>query len=88
MQEGTEVLVVMEHSHGSERASGLWRRIKMAIAAELPDLGEMSPDAVRQEFDQLSNLIAERMPYATVEQFERAMRGDEYGLAGHQHLRD
>jgi len=43
----------------------------------------MTDDEKREEFDRLSKMIAERMPYRSPEEFERAMRGDEYGLVGY-----
>ena len=49
----------------------------------MPDLVSMTEDEKREEFDRLSDVIAEHMPYRPMEEFERAMRGDEYGLVGY-----
>jgi len=47
------------------------------------DLGrrQMSAEARQIEFEQLSEKVAQNMPYQTREEFEQAMRGDDYGLA-------
>jgi hypothetical protein len=47
----------------------------------MPDLLLMTDDEAKAEFDKLSDKIAENLPFETVEEFEQAMRGDEYGLA-------
>ncbi len=82
-QEGVEVLVLFpEHTRRTE-AKGIWRQMKQEMTKEIPDLLSMTVDEKREEFDRLSNAIAERMPHRSVEEFERAMRGDEYGLVGY-----
>jgi len=78
--EGAEVLILLPERPGSFRG-GIWQRIKQEIAEELPDLLNMTAEARRDQFERLSAAIAERMPYRSLEEFERAMRGDEYGLA-------
>ena len=45
--------------------------------------GRAAERIVKVLFDRLSDVIAERMPYRSLEEFERAMRGDEYGLVGY-----
>lgn len=82
-REDVEVLVMFPE--GVRRAGGkrIWQEIKGEIAKEIPDLLSMTDDQKREEFDRLSNVIAERMPYRSVEEFERAMRGDQYGLVGY-----
>ena len=82
-QEGVEVLVLFPESVRRTGAKGIWQQIKREMAKEIPDLLSMTDDQKREEFDRLSNVIAERMPYRSVEDFERAMRGDEYDLAGY-----
>ena len=62
---------------------GMWQQIKRELAKEIPDLLSMTDDEKREEFDRLSKMIAERMPYRSPEEFERAMRGNEYGLVGY-----
>jgi len=51
--------------------------VKQEIAKEMPDLPSMTDDERQEEFDRLYDVIAERMPYRSMEEFERAMRGDE-----------
>jgi hypothetical protein len=82
-QEGVQVLVLFPAHIGGTGAKGIWQRIKQDIAREIPDLLGMTGDEKRDEFDKLSNVIVERMPYRSVEEFERAMRGGEYGLVGY-----
>ena len=82
-REGVEVLVLFPESATRGRAKGIWQEIKGEIAKEIPDLLSMTDDQKQEEFDRLSNVIAERMPYRSVEEFERAMRGDQYGLVGY-----
>ena len=80
-REGTEVLIMLPERPRPDRAGGIWQQIKQEIAREMPDLLQMTAEAKRYQFERLSALIAERMPYRSLEEFERAMRGDEYGLA-------
>lgn len=78
--EGIEVLVLFPERIRLTGEGGIWQRIKGGIAREMPDLLSMTEGEKREEFDRLSCVIAERMPYRSLEEFERAMRGDEYGL--------
>lgn len=80
-QEAVEVLILFPERPPSTEASGVWQRIKQGIAEEMPDLVQMTAEDRKQEFDQISATIADQMPYQSLEEFERAMRGDEYGLA-------
>jgi len=82
-REGIEVLLLFPERLGRTGAKGLWLRIKQQMSREMPDLLSMTADEKRAEFDKLSNMIAERLPYHSVEELERAMRGDEYGLVGY-----
>lgn len=82
-REGVEVLVLFPEQVRWTGAQGIWQRIKQEMASEMPDLVSMTEDEKREEFDRLSNMIAERMPYRSLEEFERAMRGNEYGLVGY-----
>ena len=82
-REGGEVLVLFPERVKWARAEGIWQEIKQKIAKEMPDLLSMSVSEKREEFDRLSSVIAERMSYRSPEEFERAMRGDEYGLVGY-----
>ena len=80
-REGMEVLVLFPEQVKWTRAEGVWRRIKQQMAREMPDLLSMTEDERREEFDRLSSVIAKRMPYCSLEEFERVMRGDEHDLA-------
>ena len=82
-REGIEVLVLFPEQVGPTETGGIWQQIKEDMAREMPDLLSMTEDEKREEFDRLSSVIAERMPYRSPEEFERAMRGDEYGLVGY-----
>ena len=64
-----------------EKGADAWQRLRARIVAEQPDLLYMPDEDLRQEFDRLSAQIAEHMPYASPEELERVMRGDDYGLA-------
>jgi hypothetical protein len=78
--EGTEVLILLPERSAPYQKGGVWERIKQGIARELPDLLDMTAEARQSQFERLSATIAECMPYGSLEEFERAMRGDEYGL--------
>lgn len=82
-QEGTQVLVLLPEVRVPDRPGRLWARIKEEIAREIPELATMTLESRRDQFERLSSAIAEHMPYRSVEEFERAMRGDDYGLAGY-----
>ena len=79
-REGLEVLVLFPEQAGLGKEKGIWQRMKENIAAEMPDLLNMTDAERREEFERLSELIASNMPYNTLEEFEQSMRGDEYGL--------
>ena len=82
-REGIEVLVLFPERVRPIETIGIWQQVKEEMAKEMPDLLSMTEDEKREEFDRLSNVIAERMPYRSLEEFERAMRGDEYDLVGY-----
>jgi hypothetical protein len=82
-REGVEVLLLFPERLGRAGTKGLWSRMKQQMSGEMPDLLSMTDDEKRAEFDKLSDMIAERLPYHSVEELERAMRGDEYGLVGY-----
>ena len=81
-REGVEVLVLFP-TQSPAASQGVWQRIKHDLAREMPELLDMTADDKREEFTRLSRKVAEGMPYQSVEEFERAMRGDEYDLTGH-----
>ncbi len=70
-----------QHAQPEETPGSLWRRIKDQIAAQAPELAEMSHEARKAQFDKLSEKIASALPYDSLQAFEHAMRGDSYGLA-------
>jgi len=82
-REEVEVLVLFPERARRTGARGIWHQLKREIAREMPDLASMTERERREEFDRLSDVIAERMPYHSMEEFERAMREDEYGLVGY-----
>jgi predicted DNA-binding antitoxin AbrB/MazE fold protein len=81
-REGVEVLVLFP-AQSPAASQGTWQRIKHDLAREMPELLDMTVDDKREEFTRLSRKVTEQMPYQSVEEFERAMRGDEYDLTGH-----
>ncbi len=82
-REGVEVLILFPEHIKRTGATSIWQQVKQRIADEIPDLLSMTEGEKQDEFDRLSDVIAERMPYRSLEEFERAMRGDEYGLVGY-----
>ena len=82
-REGIEVLVLFPEQIRPTGVGRIWQRIKGGMAREMPDLLSMTEGEKREEFDRLFSVIAERMPYRSLEEFERAMRGDQYGLVGY-----
>ena len=83
-RDGMEVLVLFPQPvEGTTRSKGIWERVKQELAREIPELARMKVDEKREEFDRLSHIVAEQMPYSSLEEFERAMRREEHGLAGH-----
>jgi hypothetical protein len=78
-----EVIVLFPERPLPDKSAGIWEALKQHIVAEQPDLLYMTDEARRHEFEQLSAKIAERMVYESVEEFERAMRGDDYGIVRH-----
>jgi predicted DNA-binding antitoxin AbrB/MazE fold protein len=81
--EGQDVLILIPKQDRSIGTDETWRQIKENMTREMPDLLRMTDEEKRQEFAQLSKIIAERMPYDSLEAFERAMRGDDYALVGY-----
>jgi hypothetical protein len=79
-RENVEVLVLFPERIERTGVKGVWQQIKQEIAKEMPDVLGMTDDERREEFDRLSNMIAERMPYHSLEELERAMRGGKSKL--------
>ena len=84
-RQGAEVQVFILFPENIEQQSEneTWQQVKREIAREMPDLATMTSNEKQVEFARLSKQIANRMLYQSVAEFERAMRGDVYGLAGH-----
>jgi len=83
-RDGMEVLVLFpQPDEGTVGSRGIWERIKQELAREIPELARMTADEKREEFDRLSHIVAEQMPYRSLEEFERAMRREEHGLVGY-----
>lgn len=78
-QEGIEVLVLFPERKTRDRQD-TWQRIKQNIAAEMPELVKMTDKERKKVFDDISSKIASNMPYQSLEEYEQAMRGDQYGL--------
>jgi nitrogen fixation NifU-like protein len=51
---------------------GVWEQIEQDIVQEMPDLLTMSAEEQQADFDRLSGIIAQNMPYRTLEEFEQA----------------
>lgn len=83
-----DVLVLIPNQSKTVKQSHTWEKLRQQIATEMPDLLTIKDREQRLEFEQLSSQISQSMPYKTLEEFENAMRGDEYGLARYEHLRD
>ena len=77
----SDVLVLIPNHSKAAKQSHIWERLRQQIATEMPDLLVMKERDQRREFDRLSTQIAQQMSYQSLEEFENAMRGDEYGLA-------
>jgi hypothetical protein len=77
------VFVLFPEPTPNARGRSIWQQIKQEMAKEMPDLMNRTMTEKRREFDRLSQLIAEHLPYDSPEEMEKAMRGDEYDLAGH-----
>ncbi len=82
-REGIEVLVLFPEQATSEKTSRVWQKIKQGIVDKVPELKNMTDAEKRADFDRLSTEIATNLPYNSVEEFERAMWGDDYGLVGY-----
>jgi hypothetical protein len=82
-RQGSEVLVLFPEIVARPPGQNIWQKIKQRIDQQSPELLTMTRAERQQDFDALSQKIADQMPYRSVADFERAMRGDQYDLAGH-----
>lgn len=73
--EGAEVFVLFPEPVPEPRVHSIWQQIKKEMAKEMPELEQQTMAEKRREFDRLSQLIAEHLPYDSPEEMERAMRG-------------
>ena len=64
--EGTEVTVILP-----ARTKGVWERIRESIAEEYPDLREMTLSEAIEEFERLSDKIAEHIPFKDWREMDR-----------------
>ena len=76
--EGTEVTVTLP-----TKAKRVWERIRESIAEEYPDLREMTVSEAIEEFERLSDKIAEHHSFKDWREMDRWMKGDEYDLTRH-----
>ncbi len=83
-RQGSEVLVLFPEVVARPRGQNIWQKLKQRLDQQSPELLTMTSAERQQDFDASSQKIAERMPYRSVTEFERAMRGDQYDLAGHE----
>ena len=85
-----DVVIVFVGDIESEKNEGAraYEKFRARIAEKHPELLKETDEEAREAFEKLSQKIADNMPYKTVEEFERAMRGDDYGLIRHEHLRN
>ena len=69
--EGTKVRVTLP-----VRGKGVWGRIRESIVEEYPDLREMTLSEAVEEFERLSDKIAEDIPFKDWREMDRWMKGD------------
>ena len=77
--EPLNVLVLIPEKSQSAGQEDSWHRLWQTIAAETPELLTMDKNSMCLEFERLSAKVTQNMPYQSVEEFEQAMRGDQYG---------
>ena len=77
-----DVVIVFVDDIEGEKNEGAqaYEKLRARIAEKHPELLKETDEEAREAFEKLSQKIADNMPYKTVEEFERAMRGDDYGL--------
>ncbi len=84
LQDGVEVQATVKAASEQSRNEyirSFWEEVKQQIAAEQPELLEMTKEERIEDFERLSAKIADNLPYDTPEEFMRAMRGDGFDLA-------
>lgn len=79
LRQTVQALVQEDTAPDLSEAAGVWQTIRDRVIADQPDISSMTLDQRRQEFERLSAKIAAQMPYSSLEEFEQAMRGDNYG---------
>lgn len=84
LRDGTEVNATIEASSEQSRKEyirSFWEDVKQQIAEEQPELLAMTREERIEDFERLSQKIAENLPYKTPEEFMQAMRGGGFDLA-------
>ncbi len=77
-----DVVIVSVGDIEGEKNKGAqaYEKLRARIAEKHPELLKETDGEAEEAFEKLSQKVADTMPYKTIEEFERAMRGDEYGL--------
>jgi len=83
-----DVVIVFVGDMEGEKNEGVqaYEKLRTKIAQKYPELLKETDEEASEAFEKLSQKVADNMPYETVEEFEKVMRGDEYGLIGYEHL--
>lgn len=83
-KEDMEVVILFLRKKESTRESGnsnAYEKLRHRIAQEVPELLKLTPQEKKEDFERLSKKVADNMPFKSVKEMERFMRGDFYGLA-------
>jgi len=77
-----DVVIVFVGDIEGEKNEGAqaYEKLRARIAEKYPELLKETDGEAKEAFEKLSQKVADTMPYKTIEEFERVMRGDEYGL--------
>lgn len=80
-----EAVVNSKREMTSEEMLSYSRRIheavKAQIAEEYPELKRpRTPEQIKKDFDRITKKIRKQIPFKSLEEMERAMRGDDFGL--------
>lgn len=82
-KEDMEVVILFLRKKGSKIVgnSEVYEKLRNRIAQEIPELLDQTPKEKREDFERLSKKVADNMPFKSVKEMERTMKGDYYGLA-------
>jgi len=75
------ILQKLDSKKGEDERFSVYTSLRNRISKEVPELLKMSQEERIEEFKELSQKIRERLPYKSMEEFEQAMRGDNFDLA-------